>query len=102
MIKARYTADGSKGLLEEGGTKRRTAVAQACKSAGIKLESFYFALGVDDAFVVVDAPDHATVAAMALAVSGTGAVEMETVVLLTPEELDEAAKKTVKYRAPGH
>ena len=101
LIKASYTAEGAKGLLKDGGSKRRDAAAQALKSAGGKLEAFYFAFGDTDAFVIVDAPDHASVSAASLAISASGAVRTKTVVLLTPEELDQAAKKSVKYRAPG-
>jgi uncharacterized protein with GYD domain len=101
MIKASYTTEGAKGLLKEGGSKRRDAAAQALKSAGGKLEAFYFAFGDTDAFVIVDAPDHASVSAASLAINASGAVRTKTVVLLTPEELDQAAKKSVKYRAPG-
>jgi uncharacterized protein with GYD domain len=102
LIKASYTPDGAKGLLKDGGSKRRMAAEQALKSTGGKVEAFYFAFGDTDAFVIVDAPDHATVSAASLAISATGAVHTETVVLLTPEEIDEAAKKSVTYRAPGH
>jgi len=101
LIKASYTAEGAKGLLKDGGSKRRDAAAQALKSAGGKLEAFYFAFGDTDAFVIVDAPDHASVSAASLAINASGAVRTKTVVLLTPEELDQAAKKSVKYRAPG-
>src|SRR5205823_14160730 len=68
LIEASYTADGAKGLLKDGGTKRRQAAEQAIKSAGGKLEGFYFAFGENDAFVIVEAPDHATVAAVSLAI----------------------------------
>ena len=102
LIKATYTSDGAKGLLKEGGSKRRAAAEQGIKSAGGKLEAFYFAFGKADAFVIVEAPDHATVSAASLAISSSGAVRTETVVLLTPEEIDTAAKKSVTYRAPGH
>jgi uncharacterized protein with GYD domain len=102
LIKASYTPEGAKGLLKDGGSKRRDAAAQALKSAGGTLESFYFAFGDTDAFVIVDAPDHAAVSAASLAINASGAVRTQTVVLLTPEELDQAAKKSVKYRAPGH
>ena len=74
---------------------------QALKAAGGKMEAFYFAFGDTDAFVIVDAPDHATVAAASLTISASGAVRTKTVVLITPEEIDQAAKKTVTYRAPG-
>jgi uncharacterized protein with GYD domain len=101
LITASYTADGAKGVLKDGGTKRRDAAAHALNSAGGKLEAFYFAFGDTDAFVLVDAPDHATVAAASLAINATGAVRTKTVVLLTAEEIDQAAQKAVTYRAPG-
>jgi len=102
LISASYTAEGAKGVLKEGGTKRRQAAEQVIKSAGGKLEAFYFAFGDNDAFVIVDAPDHASVAAMSLAINASGAVRTKTVVLLTPEEIDQATKKGTTYRAPGH
>jgi len=102
MIEASYTSEGAKGLLKDGGSKRRQAAEQAIKTAGGKLEAFYFAFGDRDAFLIVDAPDHATVAAASLAVNASGAVHTKTVVLLTPEELDAASKKSVKYAPPGH
>ncbi len=102
LLTASYTADGVKGLMKDGGTKRREAADQAIKSAGGKLEAFYFAFGEDDAYVIVDAPDHATVTAASLAINATGTVHTKTVVLLTPEEVDHATKKKVTYRAPGH
>jgi uncharacterized protein with GYD domain len=102
LLAASYTAEGAKGLLKESGTKRRQAAEQAVKSAGGKLEAFYFAFGESDAFVIIDAPDHATVAAASLVINASGAVRTKTVVLLTPEEIDQAIKKGTTYRAPGH
>jgi len=101
LITASYTAEGAKGLMKEGGTKRRQAAEQAIKSAGGTLEAFYFAFGDSDAFVIIDAPDHATVAAASVAINASGAVRTKTVVLLTPEEIDQAVKKGTTYRAPG-
>lgn len=101
LIEASYTAEGAKGLLKEGGSKRRDAAEQALKSVGAKLEGFYFAFGDNDAYVLVDAPDHASVAAASAAINATGLVHSKTVVLLTPEEMDSATKKAVTYRAPG-
>lgn len=101
LVSASYTAEGAKGVLKDGGTKRRQAADEAIKSAGGKLEAFYFAFGESDAFVIVDAPDHATIAAASLAISASGAVRTKTVVLLTPEDIDQASKKGITYRAPG-
>ena len=101
LIAASYTAEGAKGLLKDGGTKRRQAAEQVIKSAGGKLEAFFFAFGENDAYVIVDAPDHATITAVSVAINATGAVHTQTTVLLTPEEIDQAIKKNVTYRAPG-
>jgi uncharacterized protein with GYD domain len=101
LVQANYKADGLKGLLKEGGTGRRKAVEQMAASFGGRVEAFYFAFGDTDAFVVVDAPDNVTAAAVALAVNASGVVRATTTPLLTPEEVDQATKKSVKYRAPG-
>jgi uncharacterized protein with GYD domain len=102
LFEAHYTAEGAKGVAKEGGTGRRAALAKAAESVGGKLESFHFAFGGVDAYVIVDLPDNVTAAAMALAVSQGSTATTRTVVLLTPEEMDKAAKTTVGYRAPGH
>ena len=101
LIAASYTSEGAKGVLKDGGTKRRQAAEAAIKSAGGKLEAFYFAFGDHDAYVVIDAPDQATVAAASVAINASGAVQAKTIVLVTPEEIDQAVKKAVSYRAPG-
>jgi uncharacterized protein with GYD domain len=101
LLAAAYTAEGAKGLLQDSGTKRRQAAEQAIKSAGGTMEAFYFAFGENDAYVIVDAPDHASIAAASVSINASGAVHTKTVVLLTPEEIDNAIKKTVTYRAPG-
>jgi uncharacterized protein with GYD domain len=101
LILASYTAEGTKGLLAEGGSKRRDAAAKAIKAAGGKVEAFYFAFGKYDACVIVDLPDNVSAAAASLAINASGVVSTSTTVLLTPDELDSAAKKSVPYRAPG-
>lgn len=101
LIMASYTAEGAKGLLKDGGSKRQQAAEAAVKSVGGKVESFYFALGKHDAYVVIDAPDNAAVAAMSLAINASGAVQTKTVALLTPEEMDQATKKSITYQPPG-
>jgi uncharacterized protein with GYD domain len=101
LIQASYTTEGVKGLAKDGGTRRRQAAEAAIQSAGGRVEAFYFAFGDCDAYVVVDAADNVSVAAASLAVNASGAVSVKTVVLLTPEEMDQAAKKTVSYTPPG-
>jgi len=101
MTVASYTAEGVKGLIKDGGTGRRAAVEKAITALGGRLEGFYFAFGEDDVMVISDAPDNISVAALSLAVGSTGLVRTKTIVLLTPEEIDAAAKKSVAYQGPG-
>jgi uncharacterized protein with GYD domain len=96
-----YTADGSKGLVKEGGTKRRAAVQQMVEKAGGKLHAFYFAIGEADVYGIAEFPDTATAVAVSLAVNGSGAVHLESTLLLSPEEFDAATKKSIGYRPPG-
>ena len=102
LIEASYTAEGLKGVLKEGGTGRREAVSAALKSMGGRVESMYYAFGDTDVYVIVEAPDNVTVAALAMGIAATGTVALKTTVLLTVEEIDQAAKKTLSYRAAGH
>jgi uncharacterized protein with GYD domain len=102
LVQASYTAEGSKGLLKDGGSKRRAAVEAMAKSFGGRLEAFYYAFGEVDAYVIIEAPDNVTAAAVSLAVNASGVVTLKTTPLLTPEEVDAATKKTVSYQAPGH
>jgi len=102
MLKASYSVDGIKGMLKEGGSGRAKAVDQLVASAGGKVEAFYFAFGGSDAYIIADLPDNTAAAAVAATVGASGSLSSyETVVLLTPAEIDAAAKKTVKYRPPG-
>jgi uncharacterized protein with GYD domain len=101
LIEASYTLDGVKGVLSGGGSSRRDAVAKVAESVGGRLESFYFAFGDHDVFTVVDLPDNESAAAVALTVNAAGGATIRTVVLLTPEEVDGAAKRSVEYRPPG-
>jgi uncharacterized protein with GYD domain len=101
LLKVSYTADGVKGVLKDGGTKRRQAAEASIKSAGGSLESMYFAFGDDDVYCIIDAPDNVSVAAASMAIGASGLVKPTTVVLLTPEEVDQAAKKNPSYTPPG-
>jgi len=101
LIQANYVGEGIKGLLKEGGTSRRAAVEKLFSSVGGKVEAFYYAFGDTDLFVIGDMPDNISAAALSLIVNAAGAATARIVVLLTPEEIDAAAKKTPNYRPPG-
>ena len=101
MVHGSYTAEGLKGLLKEGGTGRRKAVESAVKSMGGSLEAYYFAFGEADVVTIVDVPDNVTAAALAIGIASTGTVGLKTTVLMTPEEVDQATRKTLSFRAAG-
>jgi uncharacterized protein with GYD domain len=102
LLKVSYSADGLRGVMKEGGTNRVRAVEKALSGVGGSLESFYFAFGQDDVYVIVDVPDHTSAMAMAATVGSSGAIDSyETVVLLAPSEVDRAMELTVDYAPPG-
>ena len=101
LIETSLTAQGVKGVQSEGGTARREAVRKAVESLGGRLEAFYYAFGDRDVYVIADLPDHQSATALALAAGASGALTTHTVVLVTPEEVDAAAKATVDFRPPG-
>ena len=101
LWKASYTTSGAKGVAAEGGSGRRDAVKRVAESVGGTLEAFYFAFGDTDAYVICDLPDNEAAVAIALAVNGSGGAAVETVALLTPEEVDGAAKRNVDFRPAG-
>jgi uncharacterized protein with GYD domain len=101
LIKASYNANGVKGLIEDGGTQRKLVVQKMLAGMGGKLESFYYAFGEHDAYIISELPDDVSAAAVGLRVNSTGLVSISTTVLLSPEDIDAASKKSVSYRAPG-
>ena len=101
MAEARYTKEGLPGLIKDGGSGRLNAIRELASSVGGKVECLYYAFGETDLFVVLDLPDNVSAVALSLIVNSTGAATTKLTPLLSPEEIDEAARKSVNYRAPG-
>ena len=101
LVSVSYSAEGAKGVRQDGGTKRREVAAHAVESVGGKIEAFYFCFGDRDAIIIAHLPDAASAAAVSLAVSSTGAARLTTTPLITVEEMDHAAGKKTAYKAPG-
>jgi uncharacterized protein with GYD domain len=103
LIKASYSAEGTKGLLKDGGSNRKEAAGKLIEDMGGTLESFYFAFGDHDAYVIADIPNEVSAAAIGLKINASGLVGVSTTALLTPEQVDAACDKgaTLAYRAPG-
>ncbi len=102
LIKASYSPEGVKGVMAKGGTARAEAIDKLAAGVGGTVDGVYFSFGADDLFAIVDAPSHEAMAAIAGTVGQTGAVSSyETVVLLTPAQIDEASNLAVDYSPPG-
>ena len=101
LLEVNYTLDGLKGVVAKGGAARKAAAAAAAKSVGGKVDAFYFAFGATDVFVIADMPDNEAAAALALTVSAAGGASVRTTVLLTPEQIDAATSREVKYKPPA-
>lgn len=101
LFLASYTQEGLKGLLKDGGSKRKKDLGAAVKELNGTLETLYFAFGETDVYSIVDIPDNVSAATIALKINASGAAKVKTVVLLTPEQVDEATKIKVSYRPPG-
>ena len=101
LFEAKYTADGMKGVMKEGGSKRRDAADQVIRSVGGKLESLYYTFGDSDVVGIAEFPDHTTAAAVSGAINASGTTTIKFTPLITVEEVDLAAKKMAQYRGPG-
>jgi uncharacterized protein with GYD domain len=101
LVQFSYTSQGMAGLQKEGGSARRKAVEQLVKSLGGTLEAYYYEFGSHDGFTILQLPDNTAMAAASIVVAAGGGATTQTTVLLTPEELDEAVKRSATYRAPG-
>ena len=101
LFQANYTEKGLGGLFKDGGSKRREVVEKAVKGMGGTLEAFYYAFGYTDVYCLADLPENVNAAAFALLISAAGGAKIKTTVLITPEEVDQATKKTIDYSPPG-
>ena len=98
-----YTADAMKALLNQP-QDRSAAAREVAESLGGKLLGFWYAFGPFDGVFLMEAPDNASAAALAMAVGAGGALsEVETTVLLDMDEAQDAMRKAAAatYRPPG-
>jgi uncharacterized protein with GYD domain len=101
LLKANYKGDGIKGLMNEGGSKRREAASAAVESVGGKIDCMYYAFGETDLYGICDFPDVASATALSLMINSSGAVSINLTPLITVEEVDAAMAKSPSYRPPG-
>jgi uncharacterized protein with GYD domain len=101
LWQASYTAEGTKGLIKDGGSKRRDFIKQMTERLGGKLHAFYDSFGDSDVVGITEFPDEASALALSLAVNASGAATLRSTQLISPDVVDAASKKQVGYRAPG-
>jgi uncharacterized protein with GYD domain len=101
LFKVCYTKEGMQGVLKEGAAGRRASIEKLAGEMGGSIASFDFAFGDTDVFVIAEMPDQITAASVATAVAASGAASIETVVLLSAEDIDQAIAKNAPYRPPG-
>jgi uncharacterized protein with GYD domain len=96
-----YTAEGAQGLLREGGSSRRKAIEELANGLGGQIHAWYYAFGEYDLYVIASLPSDVEATALSMTVAASGAVRIDTTPLMTTEQLDEAARVSINYRAPG-
>ncbi len=101
LISGSYTQEGARGILTQGGTTRQGQIREMIEKLGGKMETFYWAFGESDFYIICELPDAASAAAIGLTASGAGAVRTKTTVLLTAEDIDKAQSLHVDYQVPG-
>ncbi len=101
MFRASYTLEGLQGLMKEGGTGRKKAVETLAASVGGQLLSFDYSFGADDIYVVCELPDDETAAALSMRIGASGSATIQTIKLLSPEQIDAALDRELEYRKPG-
>ena len=98
-----YTTDAMKALLNQP-EDRSAAAREVAETLGGKLLGFWYAFGEFDGVFLMEAPDNASAAALAMAVGAGGALsDVETTVLLDMDEAQDAMRKAAAatYRPPS-
>jgi uncharacterized protein with GYD domain len=96
-----FEPEGFEGHLAEGGVARRDYIDRVLKSLGGKLVGFWYAYGDVDLYVIGELPDNNAATAFSMHVSSSGPVRARTVLLVTPEEFDQARAIPIDFRPPG-
>ena len=103
LARFRYTTDAVKALVDQP-QDRSAAARELAEALGGKLLGFWFAFGEFDGVFLMEAPDNASAAALAMAVGAGGALsQVETTVLLDMDEAQDAMRKAAAatYRPPS-
>jgi len=102
LIQASYTAEGVRGLLKDGGSGRRAAVAKMIEGLGGVSECFYYAFGENDVYAIAQLPDNATAAAVNLVMSAQEDPATMDAVLQATLAVPDGQPLVWALRALGH
>ncbi|HVN60332.1 MAG TPA: GYD domain-containing protein [Gaiellaceae bacterium] len=104
LVQFSYVSRSKKGLIEQPDVDHAAQASKMVASLGGEVLGYWYAFGEFDGMVLIEAPDSTTVAAVAMAIGGTGEVSrLETTVLMTMDEARVAARKaqTATHLPPG-
>ncbi len=101
LCEASYTASGAQGVIKEGGSSRHASLRSTVERLGGRVECFYYAWGTTDVYTIVELPDNVTALALSMTINATGGAKVKVTPLIMPEEVDQASKKSIIYKAPG-
>ncbi len=101
LYQGSYTDKGLQELMKDGGSKRVEITKKAIESLGGNMETYYFALGGKDFFIIIEAPNNVNAITGSLIANASGTVEVSITALVSPEEVDLAVKQTMDWSPPG-
>ena len=101
LVQAKYTAEGTKGLLKDSASGRRKAVEELLASIGGKLDEFYFTFGDDDAILIIDLQNADDALSIAVTVRASGMIQSKMTPLISLDAVDRAIQRHVSFRPPG-
>jgi uncharacterized protein with GYD domain len=86
-----FTDQGIRGVRDT--TKRAAAVREAAKKSDVTVKEIYWTMGQFDVIAIFDAPDDASMSAVALAMGAAGNVRGQTLRAYSREEMDSVLRK---------
>ena len=93
LFHVNYLQSAVESIVNQEGPPRHHRAAKLAEDAGGTVESFHFAFGGTDAYVICDLPDDESAASISLAVNVSGGVTTSVTKLLTPDQMEVAARK---------
>lgn len=91
IVLTSFTDQGIRNIKDT--TKRADAVREAAKKMGITVKDFYWTIGQYDVVVTFEAPDDASITALALAIGAQGNVRTQTMRAYNRDEMSKVLAK---------